>query len=152
MAREEEVMAMLQELAGKADTLEQVDPDTDEQVDPDAERRATVVGWLRGLYGACEDGWLSITRRAGDRLLTDWVLIDDLDAAAQAVIERSASVDVWCGVATRRDRLGDGRRGGDEHCGLIPALWADVDVQDPIHHQATDLPATFDAARSLIAA
>lgn len=126
---------------------------SDQDVDPDAERRATVAGWLRGLYGPAETGWLSITHRQdGGDLVTDWVPVEDLDGAAQVIIERSLTADIWCGVATRRQRLSPGQRGGADQCAALPALWADIDVQHPQHHAATDLSPTFDAARSLIQA
>jgi len=140
----DDVTRMLEELAAR--------PRTNGH-DPDDERRATVGGWLAGLYGHFEAGWLSISHQEhpGGPIVTDWCEVTDLDRAAGVVVERSRSADVWVGVATRHGRLGSGSRGGDDDCAQFPALWADVDVQGPAH-AADDLPPSFAAARELIAA
>jgi hypothetical protein len=59
--------------------------------------------------------------------------------------------DVWFGVATRREQLSDGRRGGAEDCVEIPGFWSDVDIAGPGHSNGANLPLTWDEAMAILA-
>nr|MBA2280277.1 DUF3987 domain-containing protein [Acidimicrobiia bacterium] len=108
------------------------------------------VVFLEGLYGAFDDGWLtlfSLHRPTGQKN-TDFRHVTDIVGLATAAAGR-ADRCVWYGVATRRQQLLGGARGGAADCVAIPGLWLDVDVAGP-NHTATDLPATLDAGLDLI--
>ena len=65
-------------------------------------------------------------------------------------IERMGAVgDLWFGVASRKQRLHEGRRGGVSDCSYLPGLFADIDVQGE-GHKLPDLPPTEEAAITLI--
>lgn len=100
----------------------------------------TTRAWLNELYGHFTDGWLTlfaIDRTNGERH-TRWHRTTDLDAVTTDAHHLATTSCVWFGVATRTERL-IGKRGGAEHCHQVPALWVDLDVAGPVHHQ-TDLP------------
>jgi len=106
--------------------------------------------FLDTLFGPFEDGLLTLFSIGpdGDRR-TDWFEVDQLDdmaAAAKAMPER----DVWFGLATRRERLDEGRRGGAAECVAIGALWADIDIAGPNHKDSTGLPKSCVEAMELI--
>lgn len=102
---------------------------------------SVVLDWLRHLYAAVDDGWLSafaLERGTGARYV-DWGTVDGLEAFAAVLERRATGCDVWLGVGTRKERLSAGRRGGDADVDLVPALWADIDVAGP-GHQVDGLP------------
>lgn len=106
--------------------------------------------WFTNLYTGC-DGWLtlfSVDRTTGEQHV-DWAPIDQANQLARLAEERSATCCVWFGVATRKERLGT-RRGGGDDCLHVPALWADIDVEGPNHKGGHPLPATLEAARLII--
>ena len=91
--------------------------------------------WLQHLYGTAEEGWLtlfSLDRTSAARGV-DWAPVDDLEALADAAARREPNGCVWFGAATRWQRLGDGKRGGNTDCDAIPGLWLDIDVAGPGH-------------------
>lgn len=106
--------------------------------------------FLEQLYGSFTDGWLtlfSLDRPQAERGV-HWAPVDhlgELAATATALQGRC----VWFGVATRRRRLPDGRRGGAEDCIALPGLWADIDVAGP-NHATEGLPATMEEAWALL--
>lgn len=107
--------------------------------------------WLEHLYDGCE-GWVTLftlDRTDGTRH-TDWAPIDQLGQLADRAARRAERGCVWFGVATRKEQLGDGKRGGADDCHHIPALWADIDVAGPNHKGAHQLPPTIEAALELI--
>lgn len=108
--------------------------------------------WLHHLYGAIEDGWLtifSINPDDGSRH-TDWAPTYQLDAAADMARNRATTSNVWFGVATRTERLHGGKRGGDTDCDLIPALWLDIDIAGEGHQTTEPLPTNVDEALQLL--
>ena len=115
---------------------------------------AVVRSWLQQLYGHATDGWLttfSIDRTTGERR-TDWGQITPGNPAldlAPIIARRAATADIWHGVATRTNRLNDGRRGGDTDCHQIPGLWLDIDIAGPNHKTTEALPTTIDQALEL---
>jgi hypothetical protein len=54
-------------------------------------------------------------------------------------------VSSYVGIATRRERLFNGQRGGAADCASVPALWLDIDVMGPNHKQPR-LPPTLEDA------
>jgi hypothetical protein len=108
------------------------------------------VEFLHGLYDGIEDGWLTLfvlDRRSGQRR-TLWRHVTDIDAlAADALAQRDYCV--WFGVATRREKLPDGARGGLTDCVEIPGLWVDIDIVGDNHARA-DYPPDLDAAHALL--
>lgn len=110
-----------------------------------------IESWFASLYRDCE-GWLtifSIDKQTGTRH-TEWAPVDAPDQAASIAVKRAPQCDVWFGVATRQERLGEGKRGGAADCLHIPAMWADIDILGQ-NHSATDLPPDLQAARQLLA-
>jgi hypothetical protein len=108
--------------------------------------------FLSELFGLVTEGWLTICSKApNEGLRTAWHTVDSLDAAAENAQSLAAHSDVWFGVATRRDRLGGGLRGGAEHCLEIVGLWRDVDIAGPGHANSTGLPESWDQAMTIVA-
>lgn len=108
------------------------------------------VEFLRHLYAGCDRGWLtlfSIDRDSGARH-TSWAPVERLDDLA-ATAARLRDRCVWLGVATRRSRLEEGKRGGAGDCELLPALWVDIDVAGP-NHATANLPATLEDGYRLL--
>ncbi len=98
-------------------------------------------GFLEQLFAGVDDGWLTlftIDPATGARTSL-FHQADDI-AGAERTAVGIQDRNVWFGVATRRQRLDDGRRGGADDCLAIVALWADIDVAGP-NHAAEGLPA-----------
>ena len=96
----------------------------------------TPLAFLEQLYANCEPGWLSlftIDRNTGTNRVR-WYRTDELE---RIVTEIDPARCTWFGVATRRQRLDDGARGGAADCQQLPALWLDLDVIDPIRHKTS---------------
>jgi hypothetical protein len=107
--------------------------------------------WLERLFAGC-GGWVtlfSLDRRDGTRH-TDWAQVDDVAALAATADQRASHSCVWFGVATRKEQLDSGRRGGAEDCLDIPGLWVDIDVEGPNHRGAHPLPTTVEAAAAFL--
>ena len=110
-----------------------------------------IEGWFASLYRDCE-GWLTIfaiDKQTGHRH-TEWVPVDEPGQVASIAVKHAPRCDVWFGVATRKERLSEGKRGGASDCLHIPAMWADIDILGH-NHSAADLPPDLDAARLLLA-
>ncbi len=113
---------------------------------------AVVLAWLAQLYDHTETGWLTLFSRTTDgHTHTDWAPVDDYDALTVHALNRAGNADVWWGVATRTDKLPGGRRGGDNDCAHLPALWVDIDIAGPGHKTAHTLPGTEADARAILA-
>lgn len=110
--------------------------------------------WLSQLYGTANHGWLTLFSYHRDQerdRITDWAPVDQIDMLAATAAHRATTGDVWFGVATRREKLASGRRGGGGDCLQIPGLWLDVDVDSPNHKDVTNLPPSIEAGLELIA-
>lgn len=106
--------------------------------------------WLEYLYPESTSGWLTlfaIDRTTGEKH-TEWAQVTDAERLATRAVELAATCCVWFGVATRSERLG-AKRGGADHCDMVPALWLDVDIADEVH-ASDDLPADEAEARTII--
>lgn len=113
---------------------------------------SVALAWLSQLYDHIDGGWLTLFSRATTgHTFTDWAPVDDYDALIAHATRRAAEGDVWWGVATRTDVLPEGRRGGAEDCGHLPALWVDIDIAGPGHKGGHPLPPDVAAARRLLA-
>jgi hypothetical protein len=114
---------------------------------PDAHR------WLTTLYAHVDPGeWLTLFAKDRNGIShTRWAPAGDLDALLANAAALEPSCDVWYGVATRRQRLDQGRRGGAGDCVSVPALWVDIDIAGPGHKTTRTLPATLDDAHRLLA-
>jgi len=109
--------------------------------------------WLEHLYGHAEHGWLtlfSLDRTTGQRH-TDWANVNDLDTLTAAAAQREPTSCVWFGVATRKERLANGQRGGATDCAAIPGFWVDIDIEGPGHKGGHQLAADRPAAHALVA-
>jgi hypothetical protein len=114
---------------------------------PDAHR------WLTTLYAHVDPGeWLTLFANDHNGANhTRWAPAGDLDALLAQAEQLAPTCDVWYGVATRRQRLDRGRRGGAADCVSVPALWVDIDIAGPGHKTTRTLPATLDDAHRLLA-
>lgn len=108
--------------------------------------------WLDHLYGDIADGWLTlfaVDRTTGEKHAPAFpvhqraALVNEADRLAETCC-------VWWGVATRREKPLNGRRGGAADCASLPGLYVDIDVKGPTH-AADDLPPTIDDAHTLLA-
>lgn len=110
------------------------------------------LDFLDQLYRDVEGEWLtlfSLDRTTGQRYV-DWAPVADIDQLATVAYERAATCCVWLGVATRKQRLGNGSRGGAKDCAHITALWVDIDVAGPNHADNDRLPPTLTDAWQLV--
>lgn len=118
----------------------------------DAGTANATAAFLAGLYGTAEDGWLTlfaVNPTTGTRSV-EWVPATQPAALAAAAAPHTATCDIWYGVATRKERLDGGRRGGDSDCLAVPGLWVDIDIAGPNHRTAHPLPPSEEAALELI--
>jgi AAA domain len=106
--------------------------------------------FLRPLYAGTEQGYLSLW--CGNDKRTKWFDLAQLDGQVGRHVAELLDREWYFGVAPRREDLGPYQRGGKEDCLSIPALWLDVDVEDPdpAVHAAENLPKSIDAAWDLI--
>ena len=117
---------------------------------------ATVAAQFLGeLYRDVDgDDWLQLVHVGPNGgLITEWFSPDQTVAMAQRATTLPGS-GVWVSVATRRERLGDGKRGSESDCAHVVAFVADLDVAGPGHAEvAGRLPliATVADARALLA-
>ena len=112
----------------------------------------TPAEFINTLYEHFDDGYLtlfSIDRTANRSRHTDWFTVADAREAVDAALSMNDR-DVWFGVATRKQPLPDGARGGDTDCVAIPAVWLDIDIAGPNHKDQYKLPVDIDQARKII--
>lgn len=122
---------------------------TSPQPDGQVETCNDPADWLHHLFGAAA-GLVTVFSAHDGRPTIDWGSTDQLDGLAATALRRAVDSDVWFGVATRKERLDQGRRGGAEDCLDIVGLWADIDIDGPNHKGARNLPPTMDAANQLV--
>lgn len=104
------------------------------------------------MYSYFDDGYVtlfSIDRTPNRGRHTDWFTVDDVAGITDAA-GNIADRDVWFGVATRREPLPYGARGGDTDCLAIPAVWLDIDIAGPNHQDQYKLPVDVDQAWKII--
>jgi hypothetical protein len=104
------------------------------------------------IYRDADAGWLTLFSRhpsTGEQG-TDWFTLDQTSEMVDRAMDLSLERDVWFGLATRTDRLHDGRRGGAADCAHITALWVDIDVAGPNHKGDIDSYPDDEAARKMI--
>lgn len=105
--------------------------------------------FLRALFGdTCASGWLLVWGKRGRR--SRWFRADEAGLKAAARLIRSSSSDFYVGVGLRHKPLGQHKRGKARDIRVLPGLWLDIDVRDPVAHRKTRLPETRAAARALL--
>jgi len=118
--------------------------------------KTLAVGFLRAIFARVPpEQWISIfakdrtadqSARSSNKVL--WSEVGDIEKLVERLEPLSDSHCIWFGVATRRQRLSEGR-GGDADCALVPAMWADLDITGPGHRSA-QLPPTEEDALKLM--
>lgn len=108
--------------------------------------KTTTLRFLEWVFGDALDA---------NHLVVIWLLpskrskfFDNVEAAARYAIEEADSSDVYFGVGLLRQAPKRGRGKLTDVAG-IGGMWADIDVAGP-GHLRTDLPPSFDDARSMI--
>ncbi len=120
-------------------TLLEPAPDTD-----------LAAAFLDALYRDVDTGWITLFSAKAGATKVDWYTVDQINqAAARAIARSNQGADVWFGVATRHERLTQGRGGADD-CHQIAGLWLDLDVAGPRHRDSTNLPATLEDAYRIL--
>jgi hypothetical protein len=110
----------------------------------------TALSFLRHLYDGTDTGWLStfsVDRATGEQVVR-WAPVDQPERLIDEVLELPTTSCVWFGVATRQRKL-MGKRGGAADCRELPALWLDIDIAGPAHHQ-DNLPPDRAAAKAIV--
>lgn len=109
----------------------------------------TPTDFFRTLYDTFEDGWLTLFAiDANGERRTHWHQVGDYEQAAAEAL--SLNANVWFGVATRREQLPNGARGGAADCAHLPAMFADIDIAGPNHKDSSGLPRNVGEALDLI--
>lgn len=110
------------------------------------------LNFLGELYGAAEDGWLTlfaVNPATGERHV-EWAPAANPHMLADHAQHHAATCDTWFGIATRKQRLPNGKRGGNSDCLELPGLWVDIDIAGPNHKTDDALPPDEQAALELI--
>jgi hypothetical protein len=112
---------------------------------------ALAVEFLRAWFACTPDHeWVmlfGIDRVTGERL-TAWAPVSHIEWLTADIERMALRGDLWFGVATRRQRLHEGKRGGVADCGHLPGLYVDIDVESEGHKQP-GLPPTMEEAIAL---
>jgi putative DNA primase/helicase len=102
-----------------------------------------------------QDQWISLfalDRREGVPMDTAkkvrWARLSETEDLVREASLLADTCCVWFGVSTRRTRLNFGR-GGEDDCVVLPALFADIDIQGP-GHKSAQLPPDEEEARKLL--
>lgn len=107
--------------------------------------RVTPHDWLSMLYAdAPPSAWLTVslkrdaaTRSAqNDPFRTEWFAAWDLEVAANAIVGKANSHNIYFGLGLRRCRLATDQRGCARDVVCIPGLWVEVDVAGGAHGDA----------------
>ena len=109
--------------------------------------RADHVAFLTTILGDPPDGPVNLfaldTAAATGEVIVRWAdTAHDLYKLAETL---PTTCNVWFGVATRRERLPERKRGGAEDCLTIGAVWVDLDVNGPGHARGDLIPTLEDA-------
>jgi putative DNA primase/helicase len=102
--------------------------------------------FLRWLYPDEPPGWITIFMLPGEH--TAWFETNQFEAAATYAESRALEADVYIGVGLRGKKLMRGR-GRTYHIIGLPGLYADLDIQHPVH-RAANLPPTRAHTRALL--
>ena len=113
------------------------------------------LDFFDALYGACQDGWLTLWTLQDKR--THWFPVDKLDQAAETAQKLSnQSKDVYFGVGLRREQVyreKNGKRylarGENKDVLFLPGFWIDVDIASGAHKER-ELPQSADEAMKLV--
>ena len=111
------------------------------------DRVEEAYSFFRLLYGKDAPGHIPIWTKQDKR--TTRIPANDLQRAADTVVQLAHDNDVYFGVGLQPEDLGPYHRGEGKDVLAIPGLWADVDVQGPAH-KGSNLPPTKDEALALI--
>ena len=106
--------------------------------------------FLEELYADGDEHglWLVLSHMCGKRLLSS--SYKSVGIAVKAVAQwTQAKDDVYINIAPRNREIGPHERGKLPDLGGVRALWADIDIQDPVHKKP-GLPPDRDAAMKLI--
>ena len=104
------------------------------------------LDFLRWLYPEEPPGWVTLFILPGEQ--TAWFQSRQLEPAATYADTQALEADVFCGVGLRGKRLKKGR-GKTSDIIALPGLYADLDIQHPVH-RATNLPPTRAQARAML--
>lgn len=105
------------------------------------------LDFFNALYGACQDGWLTLWTLQDKR--THWFPVNKLDQAADTAIKlTNQNKDVYFGVGLRKEKVHRGR-GENKDVAVIPGLWIDIDIASDAHKER-DLPQNTDEAMQFI--
>jgi hypothetical protein len=109
----------------------------------------TVMDFVSHVFDGVE-GWLNLhAQRRNTYPVTDSFPTTDL-SRLRSFVSDLRDMNLFDGAATRNRYL-HGVRGGKEDCLLLPVLFADLDVEDPAHHQTEkQYPASCDDALALV--
>lgn len=116
----------------------------------------TTETFFSDLYGETEGGYLSTWEK--QEKSTTWHPINDIEKLIDRAAELSASGrDAYFGVCPRRMAIYEeknGRRyavrGGESDVHSVPALWMDIDIQEPGAHAKHELPASKEEALAFL--
>jgi putative DNA primase/helicase len=110
--------------------------------------------FLRLLYSGAPRGYLVISHRLGDGLLSDFfdVSVMSMDKIAQRTCHLAATTDTYFGVGLRAEELEDGKRGDANSVIVLPGFWADIDIQHPLAHVHQNRPPNDEAALEILSA
>lgn len=113
----------------------------------------TTLDWLNGLYCTTTEGHLNITGiHEGEVVRSLWAPINDLERLLADTRSLREKLQLYFGVAPRKQPLPGTLRGGDDDCLALPALFLDIDTIEGHgkHNSKKPLPATLEEAHQIL--
>ncbi len=105
--------------------------------------------YLRTLYGESDGGYIGISYRAGERMLTKWFPAAELTEIENFIKDIGAKTDTYICINPRRKKLTSKSRGSDKDVKCAIGCYMDFDIKSDAHAEKR-LPETKEELLSFL--